>query len=59
MGFCWEMQGEEFQANLRLLRLGGCHIVLGVDWMRKVSFVSFDFNNMEVTLDKKGKIVVL
>ena len=23
MGFCWEMQGEEFEADLRLLKLGG------------------------------------
>ena len=22
-GFCWEMQGEEFEADLRLLQLGG------------------------------------
>ena len=24
LGFCWEMQGELFEADLRLLKLGGC-----------------------------------
>ena len=55
LGFCWKMRGEEYQADLRLLKLGGCHIVLGVDWMRGVSPISFDFNKMEVTLDKEGE----
>ena len=59
MGFCWEMQGEDYQANLRLLKLGECHIVLGVDWMKEVSPISFDFNKMEVTLEKEGRKVVL
>ena len=29
VGFCWEMQGEGFEADLRLLKLGGCDVVLG------------------------------
>ena len=27
------MQGEEFRADLRLLPLGGCDIVLGIQWL--------------------------
>ena len=42
LGFCWTMQGETFEADLRLLKLGGCQIVLGVDWMREISSISFD-----------------
>lgn len=26
-------EGEEFIADLLILKLGGCNIVLGVDWM--------------------------
>ena len=55
LGFCREMQGEVFEANLRLLKLGGCHIVLGVDWMKEMSPISFDFNRMEVTFVKDGR----
>ena len=54
LGFCWEMNGEEFVADLRLLKLGGCDAVLGVDWMKEVSPISFDFNKMEVTFEKEG-----
>ena len=53
------MQGERFKANIRLLKLGGCQIVLGVDWLRKVSPVSFNFNKMEVTLAKGGRRITL
>ena len=41
--------------DLRLLKLGGCDVVLGVDWMKQVSPISFDFNRMEVTFEKGGK----
>lgn len=50
-GFRRFMQEQEFQVDLRILELGGCDIVLGVDWMRKVSPLTFDFNKMEVTVD--------
>lgn len=58
-GFCWEMQGEKFEADLRLLQLGGCHVVLGVDWMKGVSPISFDFNKMEVSFEKDGRRMTL
>jgi len=47
-GFRWFIQGQEFHINLRILELGGYDIVLGVDWMRKVSPLTFDFNKMDM-----------
>ena len=44
---------------MRLLKLRGCHIVLGVDWMKGLSPISFDFNKMEVSLEREGRRVVL
>ena len=29
--FQWKMGGHDFAVDLRILRLGGCHIVLGMD----------------------------
>lgn len=60
-GFCWEMQGEEFDVGMRLLKLGGglCDVGLGVDWMKQVSPICFDFNRMEVTFEKEGKRMTL
>lgn len=59
VGFCWEMHGEEFEVDLLLLKPGGCDIVLGVDWMKIVSPISFDFNKMEVTFEKDGRKMTL
>ena len=42
--FCWTIQREYFMANLRLLNLGGCDIVLGVDWIKHMAPICFDFN---------------
>ena len=53
------MQGEEFEADLCLLKLGGCDMVLGVNWMREVNPIYFDFNKMEVTFEKGGKKMTL
>jgi len=48
-----------FEADLRLLKLGGYDVVLGVDWMKQVSLINFDFNRMEVTFEKGGKKMTL
>jgi len=54
-GFQWFMQGQEFSMDLRVLELGGCDMVLGVDWMRTVGPLTFDFNKLEVTVEVEGK----
>ena len=41
------------ERDLRLLKLGGCDVVLGVNWMKNVSLICFDFNKMEVTFEKE------
>ena len=53
------MQGEKFETDLRLLQLGGCDVVLGVDWMKGVSPISFDFNKMEVSFENEGRKMTL
>ena len=58
-GFKWMMSGQEFPTDLRILKLGGCHIVLGVDWLRMVRPLVFDFNTLEVTFDMGGQKVTL
>ena len=34
-------------------------MVLGVDWMKEVSPINFDFNRMEVSFEKDGKKMTL
>lgn len=52
------MQGEKFEADLRLLQLGACNVVLRVDWMKGVSPISFDFNRMEVFFEEGRKMTL-
>jgi len=51
----WEIQRQEFITDLRLLKLGECDIVLGVDWMRIFNPIIFDFNKLEVTFEEGRK----
>ena len=44
---------------MRILELGGYDIVPGVDWMRIVRYLTFDFNKLEVILDLKEKKLTL
>ena len=57
--FRWDMQGEQFVTDLRLLKLGGCDIVLRVDWMKTISPISFNFNKLEVSFDRNGNKLTL
>lgn len=43
--FNWTIQDHNFKLPVRLTKLGGYHMVLGCDWMRRVSPVEFDFEN--------------
>ncbi|PWA98195.1 hypothetical protein CTI12_AA000110 [Artemisia annua] len=57
--FKWITQGQTFEADLRVLTLGGCDMVLGVEWLRRYSPVTFDYDLTEVTLSDSEKKIVL
>ncbi|XP_012849939.1 PREDICTED: uncharacterized protein LOC105969713 [Erythranthe guttata] len=48
--FQWEMGKHHFIFEMRLLKLGGCDAVIGVDFMQKFGPVLFDHVNQFVTL---------
>jgi len=53
------MQSYEFVADLRILKLGRCDMVLDVDWLRKFSPILFDFIKMKITFRKEGRMLEL
>ncbi|KAL0313076.1 UNVERIFIED_CONTAM: Retrovirus-related Pol polyprotein from transposon.6 [Sesamum radiatum] len=53
--FTWEIQGQTFSYPMRTLTLGGCHMVLGGNWLRQYSPVEYDYNAMTVTVSRNGK----
>lgn len=58
-GFKWFMQGEQYNVNLRLLELGNCDMVLGVDWLKLYSPLTFDFKELKLSFHKEGKLIEL
>ncbi len=57
--FQWTMQGHLFNTDLRVIRLGGSSMVLGIDWLRSHNKVTFDFHQDAITIQKDGHPLVL
>ncbi len=58
-GFQWVMQGHNFQNDLRIIRLEGSSIVLGIDWLRSYGKVTIDFSQDSITIRKNGQPLIL
>ncbi|XP_071914038.1 uncharacterized protein [Coffea arabica] len=55
----WEMQGHQFQHAFNTLRLGGCDMILGVDWLAKHSPIEFNFRELSMKIHQGRQEVVL
>lgn len=44
----WSMQGHQFCWDLRVLPLGGCDMVLGVDWLKQLGDVVFNLTQRKI-----------
>lgn len=55
----WTMNGTRFQCNLRVLELGDYDLILGTDWMRAHSPVTFDYGRNRLLIYQEGKMVEL
>nr|CAD1823317.1 unnamed protein product [Ananas comosus var. bracteatus] len=53
------MQGQGFKANLRVIRLDGSSMVLGIDWLKSYGKVTFDFQQNSITIIKESQPLVL
>ncbi|KAG8369122.1 hypothetical protein BUALT_Bualt15G0118400 [Buddleja alternifolia] len=57
--FTWEIQGTKFTYPMRIIKLGGCDVVLGGGWLRQHSPVEFDYHKMKLTICKNGKRLIM
>ncbi|XP_026446909.1 uncharacterized protein LOC113347462 [Papaver somniferum] len=48
-----------FSANLRVLPLGRCDIVLGADWLRQLGDVTFNFSQLSISFIHQGNPITL
>ncbi|KAG8363516.1 hypothetical protein BUALT_Bualt19G0030600 [Buddleja alternifolia] len=57
--FSWDIRGSKFTYPRRLIKLGGCDVVLGGDCLRLHSPVESDYHKMRLTICKNGKKLII
>ena len=58
-GFSWFLLGQPFTADVLLVRLGSCEMVLGVRWLTTLGPILLDFEKLKMEFSYKGKRIVL
>ncbi|XP_019160030.1 PREDICTED: uncharacterized protein LOC109156632 [Ipomoea nil] len=58
-GLRWQVQKEAFERDLRVLRLGGCDLVLGMDWIDCYAPIQLHTRLPGISFHKEGKRVLL
>nr|XP_027123207.1 uncharacterized protein LOC113739959 [Coffea arabica] len=53
-GVQWRINQHNFRYNLKVMELGGWDIILGVDWMTHFSPITFDFQQLRISLHHEG-----
>ena len=57
--FQWKMQGQEFEEDVLVLPIGGCEVVLGMQWLSTLGEVKWNFAELRMEFLQKGKKMVL
>ncbi|GKE32336.1 reverse transcriptase [Tanacetum coccineum] len=58
--FTWSLQGQIFKSDVMLLPLGGCDMVLGVQWLSTLGDIKWNFHTlrMEFTFQEFGETLL-
>ncbi|KAL5706540.1 hypothetical protein ACHQM5_024694 [Ranunculus cassubicifolius] len=57
--FMWTVNGVTFRSEVRILELGGCDLVLGVQWLKAIGPVVMDFSKLQLQFQHQGNTVTL
>nr|GEW16251.1 putative mitochondrial protein [Tanacetum cinerariifolium] len=57
--FKWSLQNEVFTSDVMLLPLGGCEMVLGIQWLATLRDMQCNFKKLIMKFNHKGKQLVL
>ena len=57
--FKWQLQGVEFCSDVMLLKLGGCEMVLGIQWLEAMGDMKFNFRKLMMEFVYKGHKMVM
>lgn len=58
-GFKWTMHNQEFTADMIVLPLGCCDLILGIQWLRSLGPILWDFDKLQMEFSVQGRKVVL
>lgn len=57
--FVWQINGKFFTTDVLLIPIGSCDMVLGIQWLRKLGEIHWDFHNMIMKFEVEGQHVCL
>ncbi|GKC83137.1 retrotransposable element Tf2, partial [Tanacetum coccineum] len=57
--FQWNLGGKTFTSDVMLLPLGGCEMVLGIQWLATLEDIQCNFKNLTMKFEYKGRRMVL
>lgn len=57
--FSWKLQGQEFKSDMLLLPLGGCEMVLGIQWLSILGDIKCNFKDLKMEFVYNGAKVIL
>ncbi|GKB80299.1 ty3-gypsy retrotransposon protein, partial [Tanacetum coccineum] len=57
--FQWKIQGVLFTTDVMMLPLGGCELVLGVQWLSTLGTIQWNFKELRMEFMFQGKKIVL
>lgn len=55
----FHMQGNMFNTDFFLLPLGGCDLVVGMQWLRTLGPVLWDFNGLTISFEQNKKSITI
>ncbi|GJU65015.1 transposon ty3-G gag-pol polyprotein [Tanacetum coccineum] len=58
--FVWQLQGETFKGDMMVLPLGGCEMVLGIQWLATLGDIKCNFSQlkMEFVYNKRRMVLM-
>ncbi|GKA51258.1 retrotransposable element Tf2 [Tanacetum coccineum] len=53
----WSLHGEDFVADMMILPLGGCEMVLGIQWLSTLGNIICNFRDLKMSFQYNGKTI--
>ncbi|CAO2822505.1 unnamed protein product [Amaranthus hypochondriacus] len=57
--FQWSMNKQNFEGEVLLIPLGGCDMVLGIQWLRTLGQIQWDFDKLLMQFYVNGSVFTL